>query len=210
MLRHAANVWTLSNAGARSLEHRYHARVTALPHVVDSPALPIKDRHVFVPGPIHNPDPLLDVIGNLESTWPMVVGACSQPAERAIRAAVGERFPIEFTGFLDEAALLEEFAAAAVVLRVRGKEETGNSLAASGPLCWAVSRGCVCVTDDVRAGAAELASKGLVIQTDDLAPALDAAIAGYREEDSQRVATEAEAALGVGTVASLRAALKRA
>lgn len=206
VLLRAERVWCLTRAGARTLETRYHVPVMVLPHVVGAFRPRPKEHEVFIPGPLHDPDLVSHVLARSRTTWPIVIGNCTEEVERAVRAVVGDRAQLTFTGFVDEAALLEHFDRAAVVLRIRGTGDEGNQCAASGPLSWAAGRGCLCITDDPRAGATELAEEGLVILSDDLGKSLDEVTASFTPERSQAIAERAASLMGVGAVAAVRRA----
>ena len=207
VMRRASTVWALTKAGAEALQLQYHVPVYDMPHVVDEKPGIVKHRHIFVPGPLADAAPLVAVITRMSSQWPLVIGHCTSDVEEAVRTAVAGRFPLSFTGFLDEQRLLEQFASAAVVLRVRGSLDSGNKLAASGPLSWAVSRGCLCITDDSRAGALELAHLRLVSRPDNLPVALDAAVRSFTDKKASAIASQAREVMGIEAVSTLRAAV---
>jgi hypothetical protein len=171
LMRRADCVFALTKEAASVLGTRYNRSVSYIPHVVDEPALGSKEPIVFMPGYIGSAAPIIDAVRTLQHVgyvcgcpWRLRVGACSEHVEQSVRSVVRDQSSgyVEFVGFLTEAELLGEFERATVVLRIVGSGGKGNALAASGPLNWAIARGCVCVTDDNRAGARELAAEGLV------------------------------------------------
>lgn len=204
VLRSASTVWALTIAGAAILERERGVHVHHMPHVVGPHEPRIKRRQIFVPGPVGNPEPLIAVLDRIPNGWPVVVGHCASRVAERVQSAVGGRIDLTFTGFLDEAALLEQFAEAAIVLRIRGTADSGNAFAASGPLSWAISRGCICITDDARAGALELADLGLVYRPQDIALVLEAAMSSFTDEIAIDIARRTQNLMGINAVAARR------
>jgi Glycosyl transferase 4-like domain len=178
VLRRSDAVLVLTRLGAEELESIYGVPVSYMPHIsypCDPP--PSKDRLIFVPGYFDRAEPVLRILRDVvyDSDWKLAFGACSSGTRSEIevearRLGLAER--VESAGFVSEANLLAFFARASVVVRVCGRGDEAGRLAASGPLIWAASFGCLTATDDPRAGARELASIGLTVQSNDLAGAL--------------------------------------
>lgn len=170
VIRRALAVCALTPAGAEWLSDAYEVSAVSLGHVVDSPEPPAKEKIIFCPGYIGDPDPIVQLMGLMgeeHPDWRIIVGSATDAAGERIRAAErSSAVSIELTGHLEEPALLEMFSRAQIVMRVRAAGGA-NSLAASGPLAWALARGCVVITNDRRPGAVELGNLGLIHMTDD-------------------------------------------
>lgn len=183
-------VLCLTQKGATALSRRYGHPAHAVPHAVDDPGTPRKtENRIFLPGYLSDPKVILEVVRrtthyNIERNkrWRVVVGACPLGT---VEKVMGQLTPREvelttFVGYQSEEELLEEFRRARVVIRIRGKTTDANIFAASGPLAWAAARGCLVVTDDRRAGAQEMAHRGLIRYSpspaEDLVEILEAAL----------------------------------
>lgn len=205
-------VFALTEEGAAALSRRAGRSVTALPHVVGARPARAKSPVVFVPGYVSDIAGILDVAAVVDDVrrssstpWTVVVGACPPGVEEQVRSrlADGTHDVVRFTGLLEEAALLETFDEAAVVVRTSSSAPAANYLAASGPLCWAVASGCLVLTDDDRAGARELEAWGLLTRSPDLAGTLRATLdeAAGSVTPVYAIAAEARRRMGVGAVA---------
>ncbi|MGW5242062.1 hypothetical protein ACWEOW_24285 [Monashia sp. NPDC004114] len=200
----AATVLALTGEGADRLALKFGRVVHPLPHVVDHPVLAAKNRAVFLPGPVADAaevEAIADVTA--QSGWSLVVGSCSPALRRHLVEVFGDRPDVEFTGFQMEDDLLATFAAAGIVVRFRRPSEGDNAFAASGPLMWGASRGCVCITNDGRAGAQELATDGLVVLTPDPVAGLAQAIADYTPATASLISERTQEIHGVPAVAEL-------
>ena len=114
---------------------------------------------------------------------------------------------MRFAGYLSEGDLVSQYREAGLVVRLASCGVSANEFAASGPLSWAASYGCVVITNDSRAGAAELARSDLIHQTDDPAGRLALTLAGWGEHGNAAALRErAVATLGIEVVAAQYAA----
>lgn len=207
LLTRAEAVFALTSAGREALQLRFGRVVHRIPHVIDDPPRRVKTRSVFFPGPLSKPRLVTEVIKELAAhysgsePWEVVFGNCTPDVQRAIGALpIGVHLRPSFMGFVDEPTLLETFARCAIVARVL-EESPDNSMAASGPLAWGLARGCLCVTNDRRAGAAELAADGLVIQTRDVGSAVVREMSSWPHHSlGIDIATEAQNRMGVRAV----------
>jgi hypothetical protein len=161
----------LTDEGAAALEHSAGRRVYALPHVVAPEAAPAeKERLIFIPGYVDDADGIAAVVQavlelNLSERWRVVVGASSAEARAAVLRSldVDQASIVDFLGLVDEAQLFGVYRRARFVVRFRARGGA-NRLAASSPLIHALAAGCMCITDDDRAGARELERLDLVIR----------------------------------------------
>ena len=219
VLSRAEAVFALTRSGAEYLSNRTGRAAHRLGHVVDEPAAVSKDRAIFVPGPVGHAlaRELDDVIAAAIAAapdggrWSVLVGRCDEDTARLLRSRSGDRIDIHLVGYVSEADLLDMFSRAALVVRLTGGYDGGNSMAASGPLSWAVSRGCVCVTDDARAGARELEQLGLIALVPDPARALREVLATWESQpNASEIAGRAQHEMGVHAVSDrFRRALRK-
>jgi hypothetical protein len=208
VMESADTVVALTRAGASALGERYRRDVTWVPHLVGPPSVRIeKAPTIFVPGYVSDPASivaLVDVVANAVVTpdgpWRVTVGACGADTRDEVlsRLRADKASLLTFTGVVDEAALMSVYANASVVVRFHRGSAAANSHAASGPLCWAVSQGCRCVTNDDRSGAQDLAADGLIVIDDDPVAWVQSALAsdGYLTW-GQPVAQAAQSTLGI-------------
>lgn len=211
VVRRAMAVLCLTRAGAVALEERYDRRVVPIPHVVDDPELLPKERLVFVPGYVSSTNLIVATvreIGRLADqlkNWRVVVGACPTGVQADVLAQLtsDQARLVTFAGSIEERALLNLFARAAVVLRLRGPGGSPNDCAASGPLAWAIARGCICVTDDKRAGASELAEEGFVQYSPDPVALLESILTEFPSPRGLEIAQRAQEQFGVQVVAEV-------
>ncbi len=201
----------LTEDGAEQLRQRADAAVS-LPHVVDRTEPAAKERRVFVPGYVSEPAvvaSLADVVhreaDRTSAEWRLVVGSTDPQTREEIERLLtaDSRRVVEFTGHEDEEGLLRQFDRAFLVVRPVG-ERHDNACAASGPLCWALSRGCLVLTDDGRSGARELAAQSLLTLSSSLADDLSSVLGLW--PDASGVVTRVESTqrvLGVAAVAAL-------
>ena len=198
----------LTEEGATELGRRAPTAVP-LPHVVGRVRHLAKEPRVFVPGYVSDPDVVASVadvvarrapVGGV--SWRLVVGSTDAHTRREIeRRLTPEAHEVtHFAGHQSEEELLAEFARAFIVVRpVDGTR--GNSLAASGPLGWAASRGCLCLTDDARSGARELADHSLVIRASSLPTELSDLLDRWPDHAGVRARAErAQSLLGIEAV----------
>lgn len=198
----------LTKEGAIALGRRAPTAVS-LPHVVGRAPQLTKEPRVFVPGYVSDPDvvaSIADVIARRATVdglrWRIVVGSTDGHTRSEIerRLTPGGREVTDFAGHQSEEDLFAEFARAFIVVRPVG-EARGNSLAASGPLGWAASRGCLCLTDDARSGARELADHALVIRSSSLPEDVSALLDRWPDHAGVLArAASAQALLGVEAV----------
>ncbi len=200
----AATVLALTGEGADRLALKFGRPVHPLPHVVDRPTIGSKCREVFLPGPVADASEVLAIADvTSRSGWRLMVGSCSQALRRQLEEALGDRSDVEFTGYQGEDDLLATFATASIVVRFGRPSEGDNVFAASGPLIWGASRGCVCITNDGRAGAQEMARQGLVVLTSDPVARLVRAIAEYTPAAGSLINERTQEIHGVPAVAEL-------
>jgi hypothetical protein len=207
----ADTVIALTANGAAALEATWQRPVRSIPHIVTAPAqAKVKDRAVFAPGYLSDIESVVKIAEVVRSRlaetgdhWTLWVGSIDDDTRRSIDRSLTHPNDgyLRYLGHQSEAELFATFASAAIVVRIRGSAPAANSLAASGPLSWAIAHGCVCITDDDRAGATELVDAGLVTHTDDLAATLAACISTWSAEDAIALAAEAERTRGGATVA---------
>lgn len=165
VMRSCDAVFVLTHEGSETMSETYKKIVFAIPHVVDAPTSAAKSKLVFIPGYVADAKDIIEAARAVISHgqhWQLVVGACPQSVETEARLVLGEACTaVTFLGTASEELLRSTFSSAAIVLRLR-RERGANELAASGPLCWALSHECICITNDTRAGARELAAAGLI------------------------------------------------
>jgi glycosyltransferase involved in cell wall biosynthesis len=201
VVRNSDAVFALTREGAAVLADMYGRHVSQLPHVTRSFGMNREpERFVFVPGYFSNAAAALDVLLSLAPyrDWTLAFGVCPDSVrdELTLRArdeAMETR--VAFTGFLEEDELLEQFSRAAIVVRLARAPDVPNHLAASGPLAWALSFGCVVVTDDHGPGTVELAAQGLVTQTSALRATLAECVASPTTWTGRRARVDAVEAL---------------
>lgn len=206
LLRNSASLMALTRQGADWLTKAGNSNAHYIGHVIDSPVHVDKEPIVFCPGYIGDHEPILalaEMMLNKFPEWSLYIGTMSQTTQDHIHANIhGNDGKVHQTGELSECELLDLFAKAAVVVRPRKPGSGANSLAASGPLAWAVSRGCHVITNDERAGATELAEYGLLVQTRSWLEAVECAL---NSRDSLTatvgISHKAQRAFGVETVA---------
>jgi hypothetical protein len=202
-------VLALTREGAESLR-LLAGSAHALPHVVDGTAPWAKEPRVFVPGYVSDADTVVALVAEVARhaaasgvPWRVAVGSTDPHTQSEVEGRLGpsERAIVGFTGHLDEDRLLAEFDRAFVVVRAVGTDQH-NAFAASGPLSWAASRGCLCLTNDARSGARELADEGLVLRSDSLASDLGALLAEWPDEPGVGLRfARAQSVLGIDAVA---------
>jgi len=169
VLRRADHVFALTDAGARALRTRFRRPVKRLPVVMISPARAPESRTgVFVSGPVSDVASVTRILRvAADARCPVTVGRCDPRVEDAIRfeaSRCGIAAPA-FLGDVSDAAWLNALASAQVLiyLRARGGD---NSLAMAGPLHFGLAAGCLCITNDPRAGARELGALDMVRVSD--------------------------------------------
>ncbi len=172
-------VATLTEEGAMALERSAGRHVYALPHVVaPEPAPQEKEPLIFIPGPVDDVDGISAVVQTvtglkLPDRWRVVVGVCAPHTRATVfrRLDGGQAPSVDFLGLVDESTLFRLYHRARFVVRLRA-QQGANRLAASSPLMLALAAGCVCITNDDRAGARELEHLGLVIRVPEPAQTL--------------------------------------
>lgn len=223
VLARAAGVLTLTEAGAEAITSTYDVGCRSIPHVVASAApVAVKDRIVFVPGYVDDAAGIAGLVEALSSSdaggcaaqWHIRVGASPATVRAEVERLCGAP-PDRLTwlGYLDEKALLAEYARAAFVARIC-QGPWANTHAASGPLAWAVSAGCVTITNDSRSGAVELERAGLLRRTDDVPAAVAIGVAAWTPSAAADLASRAQGLLGIDEVGRqyeevMRIAVKR-
>ena len=148
-----------SELGASILRERQpgHA-VWAVPLPVELMARRVKERVVYCPANlvVAGVEPTLAALGRPEVAEEVRVRVGSMaPTDRReverVSSAMGVASRLDFTGHLDQDALDESFATAAVVVRdLRPDGRADNVGAASGPLVQALAAGCAVISTDVR------------------------------------------------------------
>ena len=184
VLARAAGVIALTHQGANTLAMRVGREVSWIPLIItggDRSALSRNTPIVFVPGYVNDAARIVDLVRALppctldQPSWLLTVGAGGKELERHVRTSIEshEQERVRFLGYMSEPDLDKHFCEATIVVRLHNAGgHNGNPLAASGPLGWALAHGCICVTNDDRAGARDLESAGLVLRTSEPARAL--------------------------------------
>ena len=206
-------VFALTEPGAEALTAAYGRTVHALPHAIKAPdrtRIP-KRPVIFVPGYVSDVDGIVGVVGEAalaaesgRPDWCVVVGSFSPGLPDRVRARLSpvQLRRVEFQGHVGNDALLESFGQASVVVRLHAGSAAHNSFAASGPLALALTWGCICITNDDRAGAVEMARYGLVEVTTDPARALRKHLDEVESaETAARIAADAQDRYGIDAVA---------